>query len=341
VLPNRRVAIAAIAVLLVAGASTPPAPTAAATDRLPNLRMAPLRDFSLTWSNGRRLLRFTAIMWNVGPGPFEARGSRSNTSTSTMRVIQAIGNTAGGERTVSTDAVMQYAGDGHNHWHLRDMMLYQIWPGNGGPVRRDEKVGFCPLDSTPMDLSLPRAPQAPFYRESWCGTSASLRNRVGISVGWGDRYPAGFAFQWIDVSGLPAGGYVVRATVDPHNHFLEAGEGNNCAYVRIQLPSSGTTVRVTESGYQCVQPPVRTFPGATAYNPPETLALAAGTHTGYRFSASGAVQAAKVATISAPSTASTTALSAVPGRDREWFYVASGLWKDYWLQRSSRVNLAP
>jgi hypothetical protein len=332
---------AALVLLLVALATISPAQTEAATDRLPNLRMAPLRDFSIQWSNGRRLLRFTAIMWNSGPGPFEARGSRSNTSTGTMRVIQAIGNDAGGERTVSTNAVMQWAGDGHNHWHLRDMMIYQIWPGNGGAVRRDEKVGFCPLDSTPMNLSIPRAPQAPFYRESWCGTQSSLRNRVGISVGWGDRYPANFAFQWIDVTGLKPGGYVVRAKVDPFNHYLEASDQNNCAWVRIQLPSSGSTVSVSASGFECVQPPVRTFPGATVYNPPETLWLAAGTHTGYRFSASGAIQASKVATLSAPITAVTTALSAVPGRDGEWFYVDSGPWNDYWMKRSSRVKLAP
>jgi Lysyl oxidase len=341
VIPTRRVVLAALALLLVTSGSIAPPQTAAASDRLPNLRMMHLRDFRLQWSGGRRLLRFTAIMANVGAGPFEVRGSRPNTSTNTMSVIQAIGNTAGGERTISTDAVMQWAGDGHNHWHVKDTMVYQMWPANGGSTRRDEKVGFCFLDSIAINLSMPRAPQAPFYRESWCGTSASLRNRAGISVGWGDHYPANFAFQWIDVTGLPTGTYTVRAKVDPANDFLESSDQNNCTWARINLPSSGTAVSVTATGFECVQPPVRNFPGATEFDPPETLWLAAGTHTGYRFSASGAIQVQKTATIPAATTAVTLRLATVPGRTGEWFYVDSGPWNDYWLQRSSRVMLAP
>jgi hypothetical protein len=341
VLPNRRIAAAALALLLVGGLTTPPNPSLAVNDRLPNLRMMPLRDWTIQWSGSHRLLRFTAIMTNVGPGPFEIRGSRTSTSTPTMSVRQAIGNDAGGERTIATSAVLQWAGDGHNHWHAIDTMIYQIWPANGGAVRRDSKVGFCFLDSMAVDLSLPRAPQAPYYRGSFCGGAASLRNRMGISVGWGDHYPAHFAFQWIDITGLPAGSYIVKAKVDPFNHFLEQSDGNNCFWAKINIPSSGSTVRVLTAGYACKQPPVRTFPGATEFNPPRTLSMNASTHTGYRFSATGVPQEQKILTFSQATTAVTPRVSPVPGRDGEWFYVDSGPFNDFWLKKSSRVKLVP
>ena len=31
----------------------------------------------------------------------------------------------------------------------------------------------------------------------------SLTSRVGISVGWGDKYKWSLPFQWVDVTGLP------------------------------------------------------------------------------------------------------------------------------------------
>ena len=55
----------------------PPA-AGAATDRLPDLGMARLRDLSIdtTTRPGRRLLRFTTIIVNIGAGPFETIGRR-------------------------------------------------------------------------------------------------------------------------------------------------------------------------------------------------------------------------------------------------------------------------
>ena len=47
---------------------------------MPDLAVAPLGDFRIEVVNGRRLLRFTAMMVNVGAGHFELRGSRASTS---------------------------------------------------------------------------------------------------------------------------------------------------------------------------------------------------------------------------------------------------------------------
>jgi hypothetical protein len=54
--------------------------------------MARLRDLSIdtTTRPGRRLLRFTTIIVNIGAGPFETIGRRQDTSTTQMTVAQRI-----------------------------------------------------------------------------------------------------------------------------------------------------------------------------------------------------------------------------------------------------------
>ena len=59
------------------------APAAAAADRLPDLRMAQLTDIHIDQTGGKRLLRFTTLIVNVGAGPFEpgARGPTGRSRT--------------------------------------------------------------------------------------------------------------------------------------------------------------------------------------------------------------------------------------------------------------------
>jgi hypothetical protein len=119
--------LVAPAVAALTALSRPPAATAAA-DRLPDLGMARLRDLSIdtTAVPGRRLLRFTTVIVNVGAGSFETVGSRPDTSTTQMTVRQRIFNDAGSSRSRRTPAVMFWAGDGHEHWHVRDVEAYEL-----------------------------------------------------------------------------------------------------------------------------------------------------------------------------------------------------------------------
>jgi hypothetical protein len=246
-----RVVMVALVVAAAAATVAPPAPPlAAAADKLPDLRMAQLTDFRIQiTSSGRRLLRFTVMMTNYGTGPMELRGSRSSTAQ-TMAVSQIIYDTAGGSRSIPTTARMQFAGDGHNHWHTSEMTRYDLW-GDAGTLH-DEKIGLCFLDSDPVNLSLPGAPSSVYYRASWCGTSPNiLSNRMGTSVGWGDKYAWNLAWQWIDITGLPGGTYVVRAMADPEGFALESNEGNQCAYARISFGGGGTGVSVLGAGPSC------------------------------------------------------------------------------------------
>jgi len=235
-----------------------PSGVVAATDRLPDLRMAPLSNFYTESSDGERRLRFRTIMTNEGTGPLEVRGTRDTLTQPHLRTRQAIHDTDGAVRLVDSRALMEYAIDGHDHWHIQGVMLYQLWSADG-ITRRGTKVGFCFLDSYPYDLTLPDAPGSQVYPEHLCGDRGDLTNRMGLSVGWGDDYPANFAYQWIDISTLPPGDYTVQARADEANWYLESNETNNCAWARVRIGATNGTVPILASGRDC-----RTAPASTA-----------------------------------------------------------------------------
>ncbi len=242
---------------MIGGSGLPPAARGGAADRLPDLRMAPLTQFRTEFSGGQRRVRFSTIMTNEGAGPLEVRGWRNNLSEQHLQTQQRIYNTAGGSRLAASRALMEYARDGHDHWHIQGVMLYQLW-ADSGLVRRGAKVGFCFLDSTAWRLSLPGAPQLPRYFMSSCGDTGDLQNRMGLSVGWGDHYPANFAFQWIDITGLPPGDYTVQAKADEQNWYLESNETNNCAWARVRVQAGNGPLSVLSSGRTCLAPPAST-----------------------------------------------------------------------------------
>ena len=212
----------------------------ASTDLLPDLRMARLQNLQIQNTGGRRLLRFDSIVVNVGAGNFEARGSRPNTSTN-MTVTQRIYNDAGGYRDRATTAQMYFAGDGHTHWHLRDLESYELLRlDNGVKVGTGAKHGFCFYDNYRFGST-----QAAYYTS--CGSDPNaLEVRMGLSKGWGDIYQARLVDQYIDITGLTSGRYKLQATADEANWFSETNNSNNFTWVDIQI--SGNSVSVIRYG---------------------------------------------------------------------------------------------
>lgn len=220
----------------------PASPAGAATDLLPDLRMARLTDFNIErTSDGRRLMRFSSVVVNTGDGRFQVNGKRSNTEVSTMPVRQLIYNTDRRARAVSTPAEMYFSGDGHDHWHVRDLedfMLKRV--DNGRLVGTGAKHGFCFYDNYRYGST-----KRPFYTEAWgaCGhDSSELRVRMGLSVGWGDLYHYTLPGQYIDITGLPSGRYVLRGVADRSNWFAEKRNNNNHTWVILQISNNGVKV---------------------------------------------------------------------------------------------------
>jgi Lysyl oxidase/S-layer homology domain len=228
----------------------PATPVLAASDRLPDLKVATTKDFRIErTSSGRRLLRFSGMMLNVGKGPFEVRGARASTS-SPWKVDQIVYRTGGATRRIHTTAQMNWAGDGHNHWHVLRMLTYHMWSTTSSTLRT-AKIGFCFFDTNRRTTKLPGAPASHHYLRTGCGTRNVLHTKVGISVGWADLYPAAYAYQWIDITGLPAGTYTVRGAVDLYNKFAEVSETNNCTWSKISFAATGTKVKLLDVGNSC------------------------------------------------------------------------------------------
>lgn len=234
------------------------APTAVAAgeavDRLPDLRMGVLSDIRVTHeptvaNPDRRLLRFTAVIMNRGTGPFIVKGSRGagQQQMSTEQVIKRSDGTTRREPSVAT--AKYDVGDGHKHWHVMDVETYELIPLGIPPEEQAEsvigsKVGFCFFDTEGRDLSMPYSPDYPVYTESGCGVSSSLDIRVGLSVGWGDRYSWFLARQWIRVTSVPSGNYLLCATADAYGQWQEENDGNNQSWVELQLRQSGGEMSV-------------------------------------------------------------------------------------------------
>jgi hypothetical protein len=234
----------AIAVPWISLAAYAPAkPALAASDSLPDLGMAQLGDFRIEKrSGGKRLLRFSSIVVNVGEGRFEVHGSRPDTSTATMdTVTQRIFDETGGSRdVVATGATMYFGLDGHNHWHVRDLESFTLERlSDKKKVGTGAKHGFCFFDNYRYGST-----QGPLYNS--CGSSGDLKVTMGLSTGWGDIYPSSLPDQYIDISGLPVGTYRLTAAADADGWFVEADEGNNSTWAELKIIKKG---RVKVLGY--------------------------------------------------------------------------------------------
>jgi Lysyl oxidase len=216
----------------------------ASTEALPDLKALRPIDISITTtSSGQRQLRFSSRVANAGAGPFQLQGSRGSTSDPDMTTVtQQIINTDGTlSRNVTTAASMYFAGDGHTHWHVRDLETYElVRTDNGVKVGTGEKHGFCFFDIAKYNLSLPGAPQSPVYKA--CGGASDLSVTMGLSVGWADRYGYKLPDQYIDITGLAAGRYRLIYTADAQDWFIESSPNNNRSCVTLQLDRSSAKV---------------------------------------------------------------------------------------------------
>ena len=224
--------------MLVAALMFSAAPAASAHDVLPDLGMAKLGDLQVTkFSDGRTVLRYSTTIVNVGVGPFELHGSR--TSSTAFDVAQRIFDSGGGFRDVLTPGSLVFGGDGHNHWHVSDLVSSELRALNGNRAGTNTKRGFCFWDNIKYRLTMPGAPRNAFYQSTGCGTLDSNTVSMGLSVGWGDEYAATLPDQLIDITNVALGRYRLMVTADGQNLFAETNELNNVTWVDLQLRKQG------------------------------------------------------------------------------------------------------
>jgi hypothetical protein len=226
-------------------------------DKLPDLGVRTLRQFTIANVNGVKELKFPTVTANVGVGPFEINGTRSSSTSTTWTVTQKIYNDANGSRVVTASgATFFWGGDGHNHWHIKDLDQFVLRDkGDTQNLRYGEKHGFCFEDNTEYrDWPQSRhngAPANPVYvPPKACGVGATTATSVqeGLSVGWSDTYPSTLPDQYINITGIPDGEYKVRVTADWQNHFDESNENNNSSEATIQITGNTVTIISVKNG---------------------------------------------------------------------------------------------
>jgi lysyl oxidase len=206
---------------------------------------------------GTKLLRLAFKSENAGTGPLElqpkARDCNGNGSTRDDRTaVQNIyGDTNGNgvydapgsadpDHVVRTRRVGCFRFDpGHGHWHFKNYAKYSLLDATGTKVGGRSKVGFCLIDDSRVDPSLPGSPATRVYFD--CQDLAIQ----GSSVGWQDVYRPSTTGQSIVIQGLPDGGYCLVSKADPKDLIRETDDTNN--QVRTPIDIAGDTVQITGS----------------------------------------------------------------------------------------------
>ena len=150
-------------------------------------------------TGNRKLLRFDTTTPNYGPGDV------------------FLGDPRGSSEFVYSAC--------HNHYHFQEYADYRLLDLAGNIVARGHKQAFCLVDLwRPPGLRGDAAPQF-----TNCGFQ-------GISAGWADVYNSGLDCQWIDITAVPSGRYVLEVEINPAHVIQEHDYSNNTARTEITIP---------------------------------------------------------------------------------------------------------
>jgi hypothetical protein len=125
--------------------------------------------------------------------------------------------------------------DCHQHYHIDGFADYSLRQLNGRTVAaQGHKQAFCFISSLKYSNDL-NGQEKPSFTCS----------NQGIASGYGDWYYKQLSGQWIDITGVPEGDYVVRVAVNAAKFFAE-GENRypNVITARIHVPDPRNKVTV-------------------------------------------------------------------------------------------------
>jgi hypothetical protein len=147
----------------------------------------------------RTLLRFDTVTPNLGPGDV------------------FLGDPVGNPEFVWSPC--------HMHYHFQEYADYRLLDMAGNIVARGHKQAFCLVDLwQPPGLSGDPHPQF-----TNCGFQ-------GISAGWADVYSRVLDCQWIDITGVPSGQYILEVQINPAHVIQEGNYQNNVGRAEVTIP---------------------------------------------------------------------------------------------------------
>jgi hypothetical protein len=121
----------------------------------------------------------------------------------------------------------------HHHYHIIGFSNYQLLKLDRSVAAQGHKQAFCLEDLLKYSNN-----DSHGYT---CGSQ-------GISSGWGDWYFKQLSGQWIDITGVPEGDYIVHNEINAAKTFAEgANRYPNVLEVRIHVPDPRNKVAIDTS----------------------------------------------------------------------------------------------
>jgi len=223
-------------------------PEAAGTDPgpallRPNMRSLEAFDFRIRGTEERRLLRFSAALANVGPGPMLLEPTSSIECPSRQRGAEQVLHLDADDdgvfrRGEDRETVRQEAGcmldhPTHDHWHFDAMAGYSLrLPDVTEPLASRDKVSFCLRDNI-------RAPDAEATQRREYFGDCHRDGPQGISPGWADVYEYDLDGQSLRIPDFVDDVVVcIDLEADPLDLLEETDEDDNAATVAIEVKGS-------------------------------------------------------------------------------------------------------
>ena len=149
----------------------------------------------------RRLLRFDTVLMNRGDGDLVV-----------------------GQREDPSNLYAPYFvfHECHGHYHIKYFSIYELLTPAGDVVVAGTKQGFCFEDN---------------FKYVDGGKSSGYEcHDQGITSGWGDWYYKQLVGQWIDITGVPEGDYIVRVSINTGQFSPIFNEGQNRYSNTLEVP---------------------------------------------------------------------------------------------------------
>jgi hypothetical protein len=202
-------------------------------------------------------LRFDQVIANTGKAPAELRmaiplsdeaPAEDDTGDVTQRVYYSDGSSQD-----QPGGSWEFHGI-HDHYHFTSFAVASLWPSDSkgrrmgtGPVRSSNKVSFCIVDIE-IDAWAEKGDGPRQYFAPDCLFPTEFDDQFayivqGLTNGWSDVYEWYLPDQYIEVSGLPNGYYLLESCADPDNAIEEVSERNNCVANLVRLDDVDTPAR--------------------------------------------------------------------------------------------------
>jgi hypothetical protein len=146
----------------------------------------------------------------------------------------------------------------HGHFHYTNFGRSLLWQSNARGERlgadwAGDKVGFCPIDIDNFAFG-EKGDGGRTYNFERCNNPTESDPSgtymvTGISPGWADVYNWFLADQYIEVSGVEDGYYLLESIADPAGTVVESDEKDNSVRVLIRL--CGDEVDLVGSTQHC------------------------------------------------------------------------------------------